>query len=171
MYARQHFRKVAARLVIAAMLASLNVGVAQQTPQDTSQAPAQTKPPSQPSGVMIDPSKGPLKPNEPSPASTTSLPEAPQPQPAPAEQSQTSRQPQPPQEPLGVAAAEQVKTAGGGASRPAGNAIAPAKQRQYRSLLIKLGAVAAGAIAVGSVYGLSRGTSARPSPSAAAARK
>ncbi len=66
------------------------------------------------------------------------------------------------QNPLGAAAAQQGVTAGGAASRPAGNAIAPAKQRQMRSLLIKLGAIAAGGAAIGTVVALSRGTKSTP---------
>jgi hypothetical protein len=64
--------------------------------------------------------------------------------------------------PLGTAAAEKGQTAGGGASRPAGVAIAPAKQKKSKSLLIKLGAVAAAGAALGTVYALSRGTSSTP---------
>lgn len=64
--------------------------------------------------------------------------------------------------PLGTAAAQQGATRGGVASRPAGEAIAPAKQKQVHSLLIKLGLVAAGAAAVGTVVGLTRGTSSVP---------
>jgi len=64
----------------------------------------------------------------------------------------------PPAEPVGAAAAEKVPTVGGAASRPAGAAIAPAKQRQTRSLLIKIGAIAAAGAALGTVYALSRGT-------------
>lgn len=64
--------------------------------------------------------------------------------------------------PLGTAAAEKAKTAGGGASRPAGVAIAPAKQKRSRSFLIKLGALAAAGAAVGTVYALSKGTSSTP---------
>lgn len=64
--------------------------------------------------------------------------------------------------PVGAAAAEAGATAGGAASRPAGAAIAPAKQGQRRSLLIKLGLIAAGAGALGAVYALSRGTSSTP---------
>ena len=64
--------------------------------------------------------------------------------------------------PLGTAAAEKGRTAGGGASRPAGVAIAPAKQKRSRGLLIKLGALAAAGAAVGTVYALSRGTGSTP---------
>jgi len=66
------------------------------------------------------------------------------------------------QNPLGAAAAQQGVTAGGAASRPAGNAIAPARQHQVRSLLIKLGAIAAGGAAIGAIVALSRGTSSVP---------
>jgi hypothetical protein len=76
------------------------------------------------------------------------------PQPKPAQPERTN--------PLGTATAQQGATRGGVASRPAGEAIAPAKQRQVHSLLIKLGLVAAGAAAVGTVVGLTRGTSSVP---------
>ncbi|MGZ4815782.1 MAG: hypothetical protein ACXVZV_10255 [Terriglobales bacterium] len=101
-----------------------------------------------------DPSKGPLQ-----PAETSTLPNAPSsPQPA----QQQNQQQQPAQAPAGAAAAQGIKTAGGAASRPAGTAIAPAKQHQTRSLLIKIGAIAAGAAALGTVYALSRGSSSVP---------
>ena len=80
------------------------------------------------------------------------IPEGPTPQ-------QKPKQEQPP---LGTAAAPGAPTAGGAASRPAGNAIAPAHQRQVRSLLIKIGAIAAGGAALGIVYGLTRGTNSKP---------
>jgi len=66
------------------------------------------------------------------------------------------------QQPAGAAAAQAGPTVGGAASRPAGMAIAPAKQHQSRSLLIKVGAIAGGAIALGTVYALSRGSPSRP---------
>jgi hypothetical protein len=66
------------------------------------------------------------------------------------------------QQPLGAATAEGVPTVGGAASRPAGMAIAPAKQNQKRSLLIKVGLIAAAGIAIGTVVALSKGTSAQP---------
>src|SRR3954454_1645832 len=50
-------------------------------------------------------------------------------------------QPASPERPLGTAAAEIGNASGTAASKPAGVAIAPAKQHQSRSLLIKLGAV------------------------------
>jgi len=45
------------------------------------------------------------------------------------------------QEPVGTAAAGSVETTGVAASKPAGAAIAPAKQRRTRALLIKVGAL------------------------------
>lgn len=82
------------------------------------------------------------------------------------QQSQNGQQPanakKKDQGPLGAAAAEKGVTAGGAASRPAGAALAPANQSQKRSLLIKLGLVAAGAAAVGTVYALSRATGSTP---------
>lgn len=69
---------------------------------------------------------------------------------------------QPAQAPAGTGAAQAGPTAGGAGSRPAGMAIAPAKQHQVRSFLIKLGAIAGGAIAIGTVYALSRSSPSRP---------
>ena len=67
-----------------------------------------------------------------------------------------------PIDPQGAATAETAPTLGGAASKPAGAAIAPAKQRQMRSFLIKLGAIAGAGIALGTVYALTRGTSSTP---------
>jgi type IV secretory pathway VirB10-like protein len=77
-------------------------------------------------------------------------------------ETQAGPSPQRSEQPLGTAAAEKARTAGGAASRPAGVAIAPAKQKRSRSFLIKLGAIAAGAAAVGTIYALSRGTPSLP---------
>jgi hypothetical protein len=66
------------------------------------------------------------------------------------------------QEPAGTAAAQKGRTAGGAASKPAGVAIAPAKQKRSWSFVMKLGAIAAGAAALGTVYALSRSTGSTP---------
>lgn len=79
--------------------------------------------------------------------------------------SQQSAQPQsqvPPKKPLGTAAAEPLTPTGTGASEPAGVAIAPAKQRRARSVLIKVGAIVAAGVAVGTVYALSSATNSKP---------
>jgi DNA mismatch repair ATPase MutL len=125
--------------------------------------PAQSPQTTNPSGTTINPSQAPLQP-------VTSYPDAsgaPQEEPlvntAP-QQSNLPQGPQPkqPSEPVGAAAAESVPTAGGAAAKPAGVAIAPAKQHQTRSLLIKLGAALAAGAAVGTIYALSHGTSSTP---------
>jgi len=116
----------------------------------------------QQNGTTYDPSQGPLQPvptqNEPNTeapeSSTEALPATPVPQ--------SNLQEQQQQQPLGAATAQGVPTVGGAASRPAGEAIAPAKQKQRRSLLLKLGLIAAAGIAGGTIYALTRGTSAKP---------
>jgi hypothetical protein len=62
----------------------------------------------------------------------------------------------------GTAAAQAGKVSGSAGSRPAGAAIAPAKQRQVRSLVIKLGAIAGAGIALGTVAALSKATPPKP---------
>ncbi len=124
-----------------------------------------------------DPSRGPQQPagNEPAAplpeAPSANAPEATSPSTPSAAPATSSSQNTPntssssqdqTQAPAGAAAAQRAETAGGAASRPAGNAIAPAKQRQTRSLLIKVGAVAAAGAAAGLIYGLSRGTGSLP---------
>lgn len=146
-----------------------NPPVSTQAPAQNTQAapPAGQNQPQQPatSGTSVNPSQAPLQPvttypdaagaqqEQPSPNAapqTTSIPEGPQPKkPTPAE-------------PVGAATAESVPTSGGAAAKPAGIAIAPAKQHQTRSLLFKIGAVVAAGAAIGTVYALSHGTSSTP---------
>lgn len=103
-------------------------------------------------------------------SAASALPDAPQAQPqqnpqnpsgqttpAPEQNSATT-----PQEPEGTAAARSARTIGGPASKPAGSAIAPAKQRQLRSLLIKIGAIVGAGAALGTVYALTRGSPSKP---------
>lgn len=143
----------------------------QAAPQGQTQT--QPLPKGQTSGTSVNPSEGPLqpvttypdaagaqetKPDASVPGQTNATaPNAPQPK-----TQQT--------EPQGAATAEKVPAAGGAAAKPAGVAIAPAKQHRTRSLLIKFGAIAAAGVAAGTVYALSRGTSSTPpganSPSA-----
>jgi len=130
-------------------------------------APATQTQPQQPSpapsGTTVNPSQAPLNPvttypdasdtqQQPSPnaapQTTTTIPEGPQ--------------PKKPAEPVGAATAESVPTTGGAAAKPAGVAIAPAKQHQTRSLMIKIGAALAAGAALGTVYALSHGTSSTP---------
>jgi hypothetical protein len=66
------------------------------------------------------------------------------------------------QEPVGTAAAGSVETTGVAASKPAGAAIAPAKQRRTRSFLIKVSAIVGASVAVGTVVALSSASPSRP---------
>jgi len=134
----------------------------QNQPQPASQQPANQQPANP--GTSVNPSQAPLQPvttypdaagaqqEQQSPntalAPQTSIPEAPRPR------TQT--------EPVGAATAESVPTSGGAAAKPAGIAIAPAKQHQTRSLLFKIGAVVAAGAALGTIYALSHGTSSTP---------
>lgn len=152
------------------MLAQQASGQTQSTaPQSTQPQNGQPAPPNQtqPSGGAINPSQPPLQPVTTYPnASDTQQDEQ---QAAPPEQNQNTANPpeapqpkQQPSQPVGAATAERVPTAGGAAAKPAGAAIAPAKQHQTRSLLIKIGAIAAAGAAVGTIYALSRGTASTP---------
>jgi hypothetical protein len=66
------------------------------------------------------------------------------------------------QKPVGTAAAEKPVTTGVAASDAAGAAIAPAKQRRSRSLLIKVGAIIGAGVAVGTIAALSSASPNRP---------
>lgn len=105
-------------------------------------------------------------------SSRAALPDSPEPAgvQAAGQQSQPAATPQPvaaqqqdqSPKPVGTAAAPYERTMGIAASRPAGAAIAPAKQRRVRTILISLGVIAGAGIAVGSVAALSHGSSGRP---------
>jgi cytoskeletal protein RodZ len=64
--------------------------------------------------------------------------------------------------PSGAAGAKAPTVRGAPASRTVGAAIAPAKQRQRRSLLIKVGLVAGACVAVGSAFALSKSSPSKP---------
>jgi hypothetical protein len=96
-----------------------------------------------------------------SPASQTPATQAPATQ-APADSPPTAKPSSNTTRPVGTAAAEAPPSSGVAASEPAGTAIAPAKQRQVRSLLIKLGALLGAGAAVGTVMALSSATSSKP---------
>lgn len=92
---------------------------------------------------------------------SSGLPEAPAPQQqdaAPPSGDQQSN----PQKPVGTAAAPVTRPSGVAGSRPAGAAIAPAKQRRVRRLLVRWGIVLGAAAAVGTVAALSYGSQSRP---------
>jgi hypothetical protein len=58
-------------------------------------------------------------------------------------------------QPSGTAVAPEVQVSGGAASKPAGAAIAPPKQRQIRTWLIRFGFIAGAGVALGTVAALS----------------
>ena len=66
------------------------------------------------------------------------------------------------QHPVGTAAAEAPKVSGVTAAQPAGVAIAPAKQRRVRILVLKVGAILAASAAIGTVVALSAATPSKP---------
>jgi len=63
---------------------------------------------------------------------------------------------------VGTAAAETPNTSGIAASEPAGVAIAPAKQRRARTIIIRTGAIIGAAVAVGVVIALTEATGSKP---------
>ena len=63
--------------------------------------------------------------------------------------------PRPVPQPSGTAVAPEVQVSGGAASKPAGAAIAPPKQRQIRTWLIRFGFIAGAGVALGTVAALS----------------
>lgn len=162
-------------IALSVLLCNVPQYVAAQTANDqsaqTTQSQAPTdqnvSPDAQAQSTRPDPSQAPLAPAPTAkPADNNSVPpDAPSEvqRSQQAQQDQTPSTPKPAQQqpaaPLGTATAQQGATRGGVASKPAGEAIAPAKQRQMHSLLIKFGLLAAGAAAVGAVVGLTRGTS------------
>ncbi len=82
---------------------------------------------------------------------------------------QTTSQPQAPatqdqklQYPVGTAAAEAPKVSGITAAQPAGVAIAPAKQRRVRTIVLKVGAIIGASAALGAVIALTEATPSKP---------
>jgi hypothetical protein len=91
------------------------------------------------------------------------LPDAPAPaQPAQPSQNGVSQQQNPESVPSGAAGAKAPTVKGAPAARPVGAAIAPAKTRRRRSLLIKAGLIAGACVAVGSAFALSKGSPSKP---------
>ena len=109
------------------------------TQQGTQPAPDSQQTPSNPNN--LPPVEMPENPGQNNSTNQQNLPSAPK--------------QQGPAQPNGTAVAPPIELSGGAASKPAGVAIAPPKQRQIRSLLIKLGFLAGAGIAIGTVVGLS----------------
>jgi anti-sigma B factor antagonist len=160
-------RQIAGCLVLLLLLAAPLAAAPQQEASSSRQPDAsvvQSQPPSQ------DSNRAAMKSNY-EPFQPQALPDSPDTvhsQIADGNQPSTTSQPSPnqqqdvPQEPVGTAAAEFIKTTGVAASKPAGSAIAPAKQRRARSILIKVAAIAGAGVAVGAVVALSAASPSRP---------
>ena len=74
---------------------------------------------------------------------------------------QTDQNPKPPR-PVGTAAAEAPKVNGVTAAQPAGVAIAPAKQRRVRTIVLRVGALVGAGAALGTVIALTAATPSKP---------
>jgi len=103
-------------------------------------------------------------------AISSSQPSQPQSQSSP-QSSPTPSQASPTQKPVGTAAAETPATTGVAASNPAGAAIAPAKQKRARQLLIRVGAILGAGVAVGTVAALASASPSKPAGAAEAFRR
>lgn len=143
-------QQVGALLLAVLFVCAPPSGLAMSTQQDqdaqTGTPPADQVPPAE---------NGQAEATQPQSSSTQPLPDSPG----------TTRAAQPPagtQTPAGTAAAEVSNASGVAASKPAGVAIAPAKQRRVRSFLIKMGAIVGAGVAVGTVFALSQGSPSRP---------
>src|SRR5712671_2562453 len=142
---------------IAAMSPQDNGSPASQPDQAQSPAPNAA---TDPSPVESSPQSDSPQSSEPSPAPPS---QSNQPGTQPSAQTQPQAPPkQAPREPVGTAAAESIQTTGVAASRPAGAAVAPAKQRRMRSILIKVGALVGVGVAVGTTMALSKGSPSKP---------
>jgi hypothetical protein len=67
-----------------------------------------------------------------------------------------------PQKPVGTAASEAPNVSAIAASQPAGVAIAPAKQRRVRTIVLRTGAILAAGAAIGVVVALTAATPPKP---------
>jgi hypothetical protein len=85
-----------------------------------------------------------------------------QPQNTPPPQSATPAQRQEEQRPVGTAVAEAPKVSGISAAQPAGAAIAPAKQRRVRTVVLRVGAIAGAGAALGTVIALTAASPSKP---------
>jgi hypothetical protein len=154
-------KHVAAVLVL--MIAAQMSEAEPQQPASTQQ-PAQTQ--QQPESAQQTPAQagGDQQTGKPG----ADMPQAPEPalQPNTQESGFVSRSqdavPQEAQQPVGTAAGPYTRPTGVAGSRPAGAAIAPSKQKRKKAILIRVGLIVGGAVAVGTVAALSMASSSRP---------
>ena len=144
-------------VTISALLLASGMPLCAQSSGQSSTTQSTTQPATQATTPAITP----VKPGD-------ALPDAPQPQ---AGQAQSQTQQDSAQAPSGAAGAKAANVKGTPAAQPVGAAVAPAKQRGHRSLLIKVGLIAAAAVAVGTVVALSEKSPTRPPGAAAATQR
>lgn len=125
-------RATVCSLIFLLSAAAQPLAAQQQTPQPEPQAAQNSTQP---------PIELPENPGRSTPTATTPAPQNNVPPPAP--------------QPSGTAVAPEVQTSGGAASKPAGVAIAPPKQRRIRTWLIRFGFIAGAGVALGTVAALS----------------
>jgi hypothetical protein len=136
---KQVFLRATGGVLILLLSATSEPLLAQQAPTPNQQTPASN----QPAQTTQPPIELPDNPGR-APAQTNTPSETPQ-QNAP----QTSKQPS------GTAVAPAIQVSGSAASKPAGAAIAPPKQHQVRTWLIRFGFIAGAGAALGTVAALS----------------
>lgn len=144
-------RQVARILALLLVVPLAQASTMPQTPQDQSEHVQQQTPATNATTTQ------PGLPNEPQ---NHALPQnagaqSPNAQTAPAQQTPTPA-------PVGTAAAPAETAVGTAVSRPAGAAIAPAKQKRRRTFVIRMALVIGAAVAVGTVVGLSKASRNRP---------
>jgi hypothetical protein len=150
--------KVRLSAVCCVLMLSLagNVFAQESQPISTAQQVASAELPDSP-GAVVAQAQDPSPQNN---APQTATPASPQTGVSPSESSQD--QTPKPQRPVGTAAAEAPKVSGVTAAQPAGVAIAPAKQRRVRTIVLRVGALVGAGVAVGTVIALTAGTPSKP---------
>lgn len=151
-------RHIAAALVFlgAAQMSEAAASPIQELQQQT--APAQTQPATS-SSSDTQPAKPAALPESPVPAAQQNTAQAGQ---ELASRGQENAQQPDAQQPVGTAAAPTTRPVGVAGSKPSGAAIAPAKQRRVKAIVIRIALIAAGAAAAGAVIGLSKESPSRP---------
>jgi hypothetical protein len=144
-----------------------DIAQATEPSQPVNQAPAAQAPAAQNPATQDSATQGSATQGSATQGSATQDPASPAPvSTQPATQAPPSAQTAPPQrdvqKPAGTAASPIEKSTGIAASNPAGVAIAPAKQKRSRSILIKVGALVGAGAALGTVMALSQASPSKP---------
>ncbi len=151
------FSKHVAAVLVLMVAAQMSEGAVLQAQEPATPQPAQQQPAKQQTAAQqqAPAQAGDQQTSKPG----ADMPQAPEPSFASSSQ---DAQPQDVQKPVGTAAGPYTRPTGVAGSRPAGAAIAPSKQKRRKSLMIRVGLIVGGAVAVGTVAGLSMASSSRP---------